>query len=812
MADPHAATRTLLEERPVVADTVADALDVDEAASEPWTFEDVAADSGTFGELVSRGIVEGVDDGYRVSDTEAVRSALEAFEAGAGVDGGSVGGVDDGEAGERVGGMAIGEGIRGWIEGINPSFVGGLIASMAFLFVYRIITYRQVFREEMVTLPGNDPYHYLYWSERLIAADIGFFDLQAIAEVLGGHATNDPFTYILGWWMTALFGGGQESAIRIMAWIPVASALIVGALVAWMAFTITEDERIAVLAVFALALTPAHALYSGIGFTDHHTLDYLWIATIATGLVWLAADLDRRARSDSETPIRDHLRTPWTWLVAILFGIAVTAAAFTWNGSPVFLTGIAAYVFFRAGSDVRAGASPGLTAAPVAVGLAISVVLLHLIHTRGGLMERAVAYTPALLLGGLVAVVAIGETCLRIDRLSVRTYLGTCLAAVGGFVAIVWQRYPEIPTRFIERVGFVTGRQEIAESRRLFSGDFAFVFGSIDMFGWLFFLAFPTMIWVSWRCIKRHDPRWLVPCSFGWPLFGFMVFQIRFSGEFSPFAAIFTAVGTVLLFSKLDLLAPASVFGDRSRYRLDVSFGLPTTKGLYIAAGLILLASLSLLVIPGIMDTVAHGDSQVEAIEWMQEDVTEHDRPAFVLSDWGDQRLYNYHVFGDSDTYSTGAHRDMEVMLSSTDPDGEYDRFESGVGYLVLTELNVETTAEQGYTRLVEQLGSASGEVDGVGHYRAQFVASDGSVVVFTPVPGATINGSAPADVEPGDRLTVETNVSIPGAEFTYTRYATVDDDGSFSVTVAQPGSYEIGDRTVSVSEADVREGRTIDA
>lgn len=41
-----------------------------------WTFEDIEADTGLFGELVSRGIVEKQDDGYSLADPTAVDAAL----------------------------------------------------------------------------------------------------------------------------------------------------------------------------------------------------------------------------------------------------------------------------------------------------------------------------------------------------------------------------------------------------------------------------------------------------------------------------------------------------------------------------------------------------------------------------------------------------------------------------------------------------------------------------------------------------------------------------------------------------------------
>ena len=90
------------------------------------------------------------------------------------------------------------------------------------------------------------------------------------------------------------------------------------------------------------------------------------------------------------------------------------------------------------------------------------------------------------------------------------------------------------------------------------------------------------------------------------------------------------------------------------------------------------------------------------------------------------------------------------------------------------------------------------------------FATDDGARKVFRVVPGATISGPAPAETA---RVRLVADVSIPGsgAEFEYVRRATVT-DGTFEVTVANPGTYRIGqgDATVEVSERAVRAGETV--
>lgn len=789
MADPYTATRNLLEERPELAATLEELLDVDDSG--PWTFDDIAVGSGTFGELVSRGIVEKEDNAYQIADREAVRAAIE----------GDPYGEDDGTD------STISDRLRDRAAEINPAFIGALLLSLGFLFVFRVLTYRRIFRAEMVVLPGNDPYHYRYQVDKLLAASPDPFSLSEIGEVLGQETVGEPLVPTIGYWVTLLFEGNPETAGVAIAWIPVVAALLVGCLVAWMALAITADERLAVLSVLALAMTPAHALYSGLGFFDHSALDYLWLSVIAATLVWIARDFDRHVESSVDDPVRTHLVNPATWAISGVFGLAVVAAVFNWNGSPILLIGIAVYGFFRSGSDLRAGFSPAASAAPVVSGLAFAAVLAHGIHIRSGWQEPAIVYAPLLVLTGLVAVIGVAEACTRVEWISPRAYIGGVPAALIPLVAGAWILFPDIVNRFVVRAGDVVGRGGIAETRNLITADYGIFFGGVDMFGWLLFITLPALVWVSWRSIKAHEPRWLVPSSFAWPLLGFLLFQIRFAGELAPFAAIFTGVGVLFLLAKLDLASPPTFFGDRSRVAVSTAPLQQISRSIYIVFVLLLVASLSLFMVPITMDSAAHEESQVEAIEWMSADAAEHNREEFVVSNWGDQRLYNYHVFGGGDTYSVSAQHDMVTLLESTSPDKEYDRFDSGVGYIVLPELDdANVTDEQGYTRLVEHLGTASGDVDGVGHFRAQFVSSDRTYVVFTPVPGATIKGTG----QPDERVVVETPVKIPGAEFTYTRYATPNAEGNFTVTVAHPGTYDVGNQTVTVTEADVREGRTV--
>ncbi|MFC6614886.1 hypothetical protein ACFQAS_07935 [Halopenitus salinus] len=825
MADAHAATRTLLEDRPELAETVADALAVDEGADAPWTFADVDADSGAFGELVSHGIVESEGDGYRVSDPEAVRSALEAFESdGDGGDGGAdvASGVDDGE---RVGidDVAIGDRMRAWIGGVTADMhrdlATGLVAVFAYLFVMRTVTYTKVFREDRVFLPSNDPYHYLYWTEQLLAADIGLFEIEAISEVLGGRTSGYPLVYTIGWAATKLFGGGEvEAAAGIVAWIPIVSALIVGGCVYLYAMWTTGDERIALASVLVLALLPGHALYSGIGFFDHHTVDYTWLALSILGVLWLSRSLDRHDVGEW----RSYLLAPSTIAVAGFVGVIVAAMVHSWGGSPILLVGLAVYLTLRSASDIRTDRSPLVAGTPVIGALVVGFVLAYLMHTRYGWQESMVVFMPLLVAFGGIVVVGAASVVQRLEW-HPGVHLGAAAASVVPlWFGFAWAR-PEDADRFRQRVTeSLLGREGIAETRSLFSADFGFLFGPVDHFGWFLFVALPALVWIGWRCVQDHRPEWLVLSSYAVSLLGFAFFQIRFAGEATAVTSVFAGVGLVYLLGKIDAVEPPTITesagedgeqelgretgesDDRTRFvwwPASMSIGRAST----IALAVMLIGSLSLFLVPGIMDTVAITDSEADAAAWIDADADDREGPNYVLSDWGRNRMYNYQVSGGGDTYWY-ARDNYEAFLNDPNPDSHYDRFSGRVGYIAIENLNVDADPSTTYVQLFEQHGSASTATNGSGHFRVVYIAEGGEVKVFQPVPGATIAGQS----EPGTDVSLETTVTVSGEEFTYSRQRSVNENGTYAVRVAYPGEYTIENESVQVSETAVENGTQV--
>ena len=129
----------LVADRPALESAIQTTLD----AEEPFTFDDLAIDSGAFGEIVGAGIVEEVDDGYRVADREAVQAGLA------------------GEVEQET------ESDREWsLPRPNRRVAGALAGALALVALFRIaFAVGPVFQDGAVVLSANDPYYYRYWVE-----------------------------------------------------------------------------------------------------------------------------------------------------------------------------------------------------------------------------------------------------------------------------------------------------------------------------------------------------------------------------------------------------------------------------------------------------------------------------------------------------------------------------------------------------------------------------------------------------------------------------------------------------------------------
>lgn len=793
----------LLERRPGFRAVLEEVLEVD-GSGEAWGFRDVPVESGPFGELVSLGIVERVDGGYRLADPGAVRAALREEEE------------------------AEGGGVRVF-RGMSRREAAALVVSLVLVVALRAFHFGSVFRRGDVVLMSNDPYHYLYWVERLASAGT-LLDFGLLASLPGGMARGEPLMISALWFFTELVG----DAGTVMALYPVLSAVFTALVVYVLGARLTGDRRAGVLAAVFLAFVPAHAVRTGLGFADHHAFDYPWLALTALALVELSRSRGLRGRRD--------------WFFGAVLGVAVAGQTLAWDNSPVLLAPLAAYAVLGVVSDVRAGRSPLMSGAPLVLGLDVAAAVSILAHHLLGWHGEAVAYAPGLVLVLLLTSLAVGEAVHRrglplrrvLDALSSRE-LGTFGAA--GLIALFLALHLVVPVHLLGPglggggvdAGDTEGGSGLSEvieeggrgSERLTSGAEAFeaqsllgsgllgiVLTPLLKFGLLLLLALPYLGWATWRVYREDNPGWMVVCVYGWYFLSIALIQRRFAGELSPFVALLAAVGflhfvgNLGLLRRRDYLSLDSPLGGR-----DNALRSPV-YGSYLLVLLVAAVSFGLVGTPVMMGQAAVDGEAHDAALWMEDYSEERDwgyPENYVFSHWGRNRMFNYFVNGESGSYGY-AKRNYGEFANSKSPGEWYRKLHDRAGFIVVRPRNLvlrgSVPENMMFVALFQRLGSRGQNASGLEHYRAVYASESGRIRVFTLVPGARILGAGP----PNSVLNVSAEVELENGTFTYYRSAVTDDSGRYSLTVPYPGEYRIGETRFRVGETDVLGNRSVEA
>jgi len=167
--------------------------------------------------------------------------------------------------------------------------------------------------------------------------------------------------------------------------------------------------------------------------------------------------------------------------------------------------------------------------------------------------------------------------------------------------------------------------------------------------------------------------------------------------------------------------------------------------------------------------------------------------------------MYNYHVSGQSRSYGY-ARNNYGQFVQATDGRQWYQRLGGRAGFVVTSEIAVTSNPQALGTRLHTQYGTRTETAPAVAHYRLISVADDGAYKAFAVVPGATITGTA----APNETVTVSQAVTVDGVTFDYERQATTNASGRFQTRVAYPGTYTVGNETVTVPDAAVTNGSTV--
>jgi dolichyl-diphosphooligosaccharide--protein glycosyltransferase len=340
-------------------------------------------------------------------------------------------------------------------------------------------------------------------------------------------------------------------------------------------------------------------------------------------------------------------------------------------------------------------------------------------------------------------------------------------------------------------------RPAIAEGRSILSGD---SLGWLLLFGFVLVVAVPTLAWASHRAYLGGRTL-LVPAVYCWYFFVLAVLQVRFAGQLAMFAAVFAGLGFVYLASVVDVVDPPAF---ESRRVVPVSLSIPDRQTVaYLVVLLVLVAGLSAVQVPVKISQITTDGGDYRAAAWMQDHAAERglEYPGnYVLSPWGENRMYNYFVNGRSDSY-VYAQNNYDRFLQSTEPERWYERLRDRVGFVVVDLHGADPETLQ--SRLSSGFGSRQSGAPGLEHYRARYVSPGGEPAVFTLVPGGTFTGTA----QPNETITVSTDVDLPGASFTYERSVQTTMDGRYAVTAPYPGTYVVGENTHRLTDDDVRSG-----
>lgn len=783
MVDVRESTATLLEEKPELEAGLRAILDVDEQ-NEQWEFEDVPLDSGAFGEVVSRDIVLNVGGGYRVSDRSAVAAALGEDQ----LDDGAVDGSHLPELDVRV-------------PAVDRRAVLSTGGSLLLVVLFRVVMYPAVFRNGDVVLSSNDPYFYRFWVEAVVARKGGVLDPSALGTLPDGIQTAEPLLVATLWFVSELLGGGTDVVGGVLAWYPVVSAAVVAALLYALASAVTGDRRVAVAAVAFLAITPAHAMRTGIGFADHHAFDYVWLVLTAFALVLLAG------RDVSEDGTRVSIAA---------LAVGITGQVLSWDAGPLLMLPVGLYIAVRVVSDIDAGESPLGQNLGVLAGVGVAAALTYVIYLSLDWHTTIVAATPALLFACSTVVVLVAEVLHRRGE-SGRRMLEVNLA--GAFLAIVAAF--ALPARFtavfFRGIDFLMYKEGVAETLPMFSGRQGSLIAPFLELGFAPIFAVPVVVWVARSCIVEHRPRWLLAIVYTGYFAVLATIQVRFAGELAPFLSLFAGLGFVHAAAWIDLTAAPSDL-DRGG-GVDGSDRDPTNRNpsgtdgtspdlgrrntLHLAGSFLGAGSLGLINTPLKHDMVRVGESSYRAAKWMGARAGELGwtyPENYVFSPWSTNRFYNYFVNGQSSSYGY-AQENYSTFISSTNGVHWFDRLAARVGFVVTEDNDVLSARfdDRLYNRLHEQFGA------GAGNFRAVFASEDGSVKVFRPVPGVRITGPADEAAE----VAVSGQVDIPGKRFEFAPDPDVQ-HGVYETTIPYPLEVGIHDEALTVTDDDIETGRTI--
>lgn len=768
---------------------------LDLQSTEPWTFDDIPLDSGEFGEIVSHGLVQEVDDGYELANPQAIEETLTGEPA-------ETEPAPTDALWNRLWNRL--QAIKTYVRNnrISATLFGGTILLTALIRI--VFAYDNVFREDQIVYNAVDSYLVAYWVEHLHESFYQLSDPTTWAAFPVGLWDHDLLLHLILWTTSGIFGG-SEAVGWVLAWYPVVVGTIVGGVVYLLATRLTADRRIGITALLFYALTPDVVTRTTIGSPDTEPLDLLWLALTALVVVSIVRDTER-------TSLRPE--TWQMWALTSILGVSVAAQVLTWRGGSLLLFPLAIIVVLVTLSEYAHEGRVFYRIAPLVWGFGIASMLTVSTHFLFGWLQAYRAITPMLLLIGSVGTVGFFEAMARqnIGKQKAAGIFGI-LGVVG--LALLWNLIPPVSTGILEFVEYMQSYtwSSISETQSIFSPGQGGVISPLSHLGPQVAFGIVGLIGLTWIAITRRIPGWVVIITYGWFLWVLSAIQLRFAVYNGIFNNIFAAIAFIHLLSAAGFLRPISFdseqIGKTGNKQLQQMY-LPDRRTLfYIGLSFALLLALAIVQIPVFNDDITKGQEHYHAAAFIDQHSTEHEilfPENYVFSDRSTNRMYNYIVNENSHSYHF-AFNNYSDFVSSTTPEKWYTQLSGTTGYIVTTDRSGFAN-ESLQVRLHEQYGSSTDQTAGLGHYQAIYVTSNASHTVFELVPGATITGTAGAN----ETIHLSTTASVEPAETTvkYNRRIQTDSQGRFEITVSYPGQYTVDGETITVDEGAVSTGETV--
>jgi oligosaccharyl transferase (archaeosortase A-associated) len=204
--------------------------------------------------------------------------------------------------------------------------------------IVRLFTYSQVFEQGRIVFLEADPYYHMW----RVFSYIDMFPRTFFFDSF----INYPYGVVVGWpplfdqiiALISLIAGLGKPGVHLIETIGAFMPVILGIFSLISVYYIAKEifnERIALYSSLLLAVLPAHAQISFVGFVDHHIAEVL--ISVLAYLFFIKA-----LKNDSN-------------LYSILSGIMIGLSFLTWVGAPIFIGIILSYLTIQFILDNKSG-------------------------------------------------------------------------------------------------------------------------------------------------------------------------------------------------------------------------------------------------------------------------------------------------------------------------------------------------------------------------------------------------------------------------------------------------------------------------